>query len=1648
MKVFRQNKLLTAFVAILLVLALMVNVVSVSATGENGSTSNAVYLYDLQIFQGGSIDECVQLCEKAGYIPFRENLNEGAIEKVRFGFNRTAPCVMIGYKTTEDKSMAVTDLSMLRMNTGYKIQDYQTIASAMLARNQGVAESMAAAAAELAVNYEKGSPAAHRAIEILDILYVEDLEVYTYENSISRTDNSISTSILLQKSETVRSMLDKMGTDYNEREPFGEYILNGKADSDFFAKLMSFGSLSIINSINSIFAAGLPEYLNCYNDDTGEYETNIWASRIADSDLAALWSKGLTFDELRELDKLYMDRTKTLVPVLQSFATMYLNAKARNDSITLPDYEAENIDDVVQNLNNVNENDLDWIYLSTYETLSQYPYDSRRTLADWFVEMGRKTYIDEKDYRELYVLADILTAGQCHVLSASGLPVLAGNMLQTEAALAKTDELLGEMKNTFKTMTGYEKCCLSIWDGIDINLYSGSIAMTDKAVRDRAAQTVIDRESEEEFRLEQKNIRNLYFTIFSSSISAIGLIFTVLEGIKSIHLLIVSSSLTVAECGSFWAFVSSASSTLGHIGLIIMLAALLIRGIIWLVDVISEELEIPSEQYQEMPTQLIDTKQTGKGSLSVKYYAVWEPYRGRIADLNAYEGNSWNSLYVSHDKMAGSPIMADENGIIFRRQVNDPSLPSGYKAMSIFGNISPDDLNEGVYELKNDETVYLFYHTEKTLGLVENEGEKDNSDNTYIASLKIETGRTAESVKATLTKQGLYVFDLNLGTNDAPSYLGYTLTNSPDAAVKDIRMATLENSAENFRFGEVSYACAGTLASGDSLYYTSSASSGSPIHSGLKKVSSLKDAPEGWEPVVFMSGAPVYYFGGNKFALYFEPDVKYTSGQQYIAGLYFVSSVETDTNLIDFEEEMNGLANVSKDAVSKSLINLINLEERFTSAEGVLSVTGRQKGGFYGNSNLLKGITAHYSPKVNVQNVMHLGYMLTYNPKRAIRDVALYMSTYKNDVRLDTIITRQLLLNLNGVEKTVSGSYAACDNVLTEQFMTMYNSDRSSGNNHAFISKSIAGRYYDSYMPPQQDGFDYAWKQSEIAMKGLYVLGTMADMPPLTPDDIIISKTGVNAVNTDGNIGAVMNDNMKTLGGKSAQDQVFRSIQEFKNPYALGAQNLAMPALSDKKGNGLSAPGDNLYIYLKGSVRKPRYISGINVGAYSKENYLKMSPDTDKDILELVEKVSEDSAWRGALSGASGELIPVNLSVEQKNAWYSKTKSNGCADKVESSDTAYIAVSRTDDVSKAIRGVNMVKSSALKLSYNSDSKILTPANDINIYSKNTPDFHHETGSAAVKGVDGEYFLYTSLNSGAIPGFPITDIVIDDSVYKAGTSTSLMSDKINGPEPYGDSTLKNYIHCRYESNSGAYINKIYIGTGKDLDSAMGNALSQGCPEIAVVDINRESGDALVIGYRSFAADENDLALHKNRRGTASDPLREAIRDIILTTDEPYQNMLIHNNAVYRPVSKTSLNEGVDGSEIYMYACCDNYTRLYNDSLPAEEKLPVPSQYSDLEGAITKVGFAVGDRVPYNTSLEGNGEKSAVSVCWENVLTNNDSRLDLNEGSIKTDKDSLHILDNRMYMFVHRENNRVKRGAEITGGYLDDYETVGAVYKKTS
>ena len=65
-------------------------------------------------------------------------------------------------------------------------------------------------------------------------------------------------------------------------------------------------------------------------------------------------------------------------------------------------------------------------------------------------------------------------------------------------------------------------------------------------------------------------------------------------------------------------------------------------------------------------------------------------------------------------------------------------------------------------------------------------------------------------------------------------------------------------------------------------------------------------------------------------------------------------------------------------------------------------------------------------------------------------------------------------------------------------------------------------------------------------------------------------------------------------------------------------------------------------------------------------------------------------------------------------------------------------------------------------------------------------------------------------------------------------------------------------------------------------------------------------------------------------------------------------------------------------------------------------------------------------------------------WEYVMqANSTNPIDLNYGMIMFDEDYLTD-DNRVTMFVQREDGSVKSGAEITGGFYDEYADIGTLY----
>ena len=1658
-----MKKILRSLIAVVLVFSMVANANPGFLGFAADEPAGTLYVKDVQIFQASTLDECVKLCEEVGYKPYKRNLNDGAVEKVSFGSDVDAPCVMLGYTTTTNVNQAVTDLSLLRMGEGYEMREYQAIAAALLAKNQNYAEGLAAAASDFAENYDKGAPSAVQAYKMLDLMYVDDLEAHSMSSFTVKKGNGTSFTEMLKSSRLINDYL-KGGEDnpykdfdWMEHTPLSEFILEGNADAAFFGKLLSFGTPGIVSAVTSALCTASAEYENYYNPETDRYETVVWAQRIFDSDIRVMISEGLTSDEWRSFDSAYMDTARLIASSIQEFATQYLNAKARGSRIeSLGSTDADDLDGVVDEMNGLTDSDLDGVYIAAYEILNRFRYDDSRMLGDWIVSAGRRSYATEEDYRTLYVLADVLSPAQLIMLKYCGFCTFVNKMLQPDEESPESDEAFRTIIDGLKRLVKKgEEYRVPVWLGVDNALYYGKVAMTSDAIRQSGANAALQ-PTQAEKDAENDALRQKYLAIGSGVISLLSIVANLAIYIKGASLIKAGVTTGVAAAGGFWAFLTSATSFVTKVNLILLAIEIVVTIAIAIYKLVRNELHVPSSEYTDMPSLLFDSKTTPAGVRVVKYNAVMEPYRGRIGDLNAYAGYKWNLIYMTRDEDAGSPIVVPEGEEPFLFKQNDSATPEGYEPLSQFGQSSAADMNSGEYDLRNGEKNFLFYATVRSQS--GNTGESVSAGK-YIGDLKAFTADTVERCKAKITTAaGNYqAFDYNLGTGEEPCYIGYSLTDRESSAVTDIRFFAGEN-ASSITYGGAEYTLSGELPSGGGIYISRSSLVGTPIGAELACIKSPENAPAGWEPIVHFSGTPVKLFGsGNdSFAIYFEPKVKYTEGELYVGGFAFY---QADYAYARYTGDRN--------------------KERKSSVNDMLSVLRWQKGGIAmdpaghkagdaipDTANMTRAdveravnlcsemsfIRSRRGTAIDEVNVpqLYLIYALTYNPYRAIRDVALYSSATANDKGLFTTLSKEILYVQNGVEKKTVGGYAVCDDHFTKSAETVQSSGpvRSS---HAYISTEIWNGYVyapGDDAPARDDGGVYAWENARLSMRGLYVLGPVEGLEPLKAADVVLSPIGSDAKNDDGNIYTRLPEGSFDLLGESAADRVFHSVQDIKYPYNETAQNLSNPAQGMLSDRSVKA-SEPLYMYLAGNVHKPRYISGVTVGTYTEAQFKNENPSADSSTVNYMNALSEDIAWRSALAGSDSGIVPVNLLAPEGEAWNTAIgdEKTGLASAEYAPNCSYIGISRTDDPSRAITGALLVKKEAVQPGSAPITQIVVGGVSSIAASGSAgtgTTYYLVQGSNAVPLKDGEYYLYYSYNPAAVPGVPVTDIDVDGAAFANGMSTVLSSNE-RGKEAklFGNANVENYIHMKYDYTQGSLFTAFYIGTGENPDAAYLDLLAQGAVEAAAVDINLGAGGAVVLGWRTMTVTDEDIALHERSKGKSSDPLREAVRDLILTVDEPYRETLIHNGVVYKPVGKKSFNGGVEGSEIYLYTCTDYDTWAYNLGKPATEQLYCPSMYSDFASPLSRIGLAKGDRVPYNTRLQGTGD-GADLVVWENVLTTYGEKADLNRGALLTTPDGLKLLENRVYLFVHRADNVVKKGAEITGGFVSDTEPVGPMY----
>ena len=1638
----KKKKLARAVICVALVVAMLATELmpKLSIRAEDAN----LYLEDIKIYVGDSEKDAKKYFDSIGYQYLDADLNEAT---------GTGKYVYMGYKPTEDRDKAVTSIRMLPMQSGYQLYDYDELMAYMSAECADAALAMKKASDAFVENYIAGSPKARDAYLGLNMFY------------LGREDN-----ILL-----------------------GDYIVSGRADQAFYTDVLTKASSGAAQSISGLLNIGLAPFENACDEETGELITVPWASLISTNSLWAQYREGLTTDERDELNRIYGDQAYYLFHSIQDFTTNYENALARyefNGGKVETNLDIDNLEEGAEALDEMTPEDGDVMYLAAYELLNSYDFDVETKLGDWFLNLGRQTS-DEVDYFQLFPVLASMGEGLSSIISLTGFlsAVLGlGENEENEEFQKAVNELEGDFGEKGVGI-------IDVFANLD-DLFKGkTFAYTSEAIRKSSAEnrpiSPLEKvEEEEAFMNDQFKKIGLVVGIGTLAVGALLAVAKIGLAITVSALSGATAAATAAACASSatYAFFSSAvfylsgiTSFLGYVSLGILAVSLIVMLCFYLYK--SHVEENKADYQTEKPDFVYDAVEYNGVSGFALYQSALDN-KGNVGDVNAAKQWKWVALCFSTDKGAGSPIVADETGQFFRAVKDDPALQNGYDCIRHFGERGPANFNANCS--RGDQT-YVHYTTEESLSrrapeTVEEPNQPEDPDNPatddpvqpdepvqYIRDIIIAIGKDAqEAMDAIVAHENkYYVLDYNLSpTWGNYTYLGYALTEDPKDAITDLRIAPYAGGPEMrpVMYGDIQYNQIGILGfyvgkgskqgvpAADALFYTKDQNAGSPLTAdSLHPITNREKAEEGWEPVSYFGCDFPYNFntqfgiqnkslvnyvsdygssgshldGFKKVWLYYEPSEKYTSGEKYLSGMFFAGGYYDVVYSFNVED-----GTFMFDPYDNRFLSIVDSLPRCEIASDVdLAYASRLSAG--GNSSADIHLCLYYT--------------WTYNPKRAVTNLAIFQGdTFASSLPYALAkpagnVSCNYVAAINWQQQYMQTFGTSPDEVI--RFVAPQNTYMNHGSmvlNSLFFGELLNGKYTVT----KPEGVDITYEKMRYLPTGLYVCGYAKGLQPLTLDDVILlsDESSVKQTIDGGRVNYEINS--KTLAGTDPEaGKSFRPISEMKNPNSTTLFNLSYPS-------SIKCKTKPLYLFLRGQQEtKKQYIASLSVGSFSREQYKETKPKASDDELEAVDGMVNLQAMVGAFAGCTDEMKVYNFALEdQSEAWYHKQKDGmGSSDAPKNRPAAYIGVSRTDSATDAIKGVILYKSKAAQA-----------PNTIEIEKVS----YTCAGTSAPIYMKGEkYFLYYTKNSGAIPGAPIRDLVIDDLPMLDGTATNLC---VNEGETriYGNTKQTNYIHLICDQTNPDFYNKLYIGQGADEKEAQLDLLAQGCVQYVKINLNKMvKGNVILLGYRQGRYDWekiNTLGSDEEKQAEIVKQQKDAVYDIVVTKDEPFHpEGVISKGVYYSPVSSVSLNAGCPyGSELYMYIATPYYSESYNKKNNAST-LPPETVFSSY---IKRLAFAENERVPYTKLLvDDPAYKKAVEAAaamsnavleylpWEYVLQIGDTGpIDLNDGAVYCNRG--YCEENRLHMFVQRSDGSVKPAGEITGGFVENTYAVGDLYIK--
>lgn len=1537
------------------------------------------YVEKIKIYENVSLSEARNLANKDGYKLLEKDLNVG---------NKS---VYLAYKSTNDESLGITEIAMLEMNVDYQMSNFQTLINAKIRELYPKAQMLERASIEFAQKYKLGSYDAQYAYNMLDLLYIDELNM-----------------------------------------TLAQAIIENKANADLFNKILVRSTSGFSAAITHALTIGI-----------SDFENDNWAMRVKDTITKNVDNiKGTK----TEFDIEFSQLADDIVRPIQSFASNYRKAEARefyNEGIALNENEfvsctnVEEAVDIICDRNSVKEDDADIIYLVSYAILNQYDYDEDTKLGDYIIWAGEQSYDTAESLRVLYPIVEAMTLSQAEMLSVSDFALFATYLQNNEEIIKSDESAFTELKNSIKeynrvagkyvgsTETYIESVsknqnAISIWAGVNQAIYDQEVAITDDAIRYNTAGSNYAAFTKDTSLQSYLDRIEVYFNIFQYSagiLTGVAHIVAMFAGYFSLY----SAAMAAFALGGAYAILGVLAMTFFVIEIIAIVALIVWLVVEFIAWIWPEDEKDDVGEYTAIPSKVFDIKDIsydGEVHTSYVMYECAYNQKNKCADLNADKGKRWNALYYTNSKLVGNAIRVSELEEMFIVQYGSYSKTDGYTSVTSLGSHSIANINANT----NKQAIYLLYRNRTNTNNTKlNEGVSEGDDETmYLETIKLYSSDSETAAKALFKKEvnkGYILVDYNMarGGSKTYTYLAYKLTKNKDEALTDIRVCNAyspdEGSGATLQIGTSTYGLAGNLYNGSSLWITSSKTAGTPIIGAPEFLTDMSKAKTGWEPVNLASGGLAYNFYqgkktdtgvysvvekkfNEKIFLYFNPSVKFTEGTKYIGGIAFF---EHDSWWDDKEKYLNKYL---KDT-GYTLINKTNI--------GCLQHT-------------------FYKTAKSPFSVDHIGnymaYTTTYNPYRAIYDIGFYEGT---------ATTKALNAYFTTIENNQSVAYNSVATYMTglgESMSWIDYPDSTSGSgyvrtmntNNAFLSATLGNAGAVCKATVWTKDPRYSFDCYNMFLKGMYVkghCGELNNMGEYVPVELESEKP------------LVLDDLF--LSNKKTSMAGYYPLRNMLDRYDRTEINIAAHSDIDKYGFDKSLKKQyyysgegkeySAYLYIrKNYEERPRYVSSISVYSFTMPE-LTGDKDTKKALKQAYLNAAEDTCRYNILAYINAEMIDMNVALKKKDRWtsqeetyhtvlkgikddYDIAKQNSSNDKV-----TYVGVSRTNNASEAIRGI-------IKYKPSNKEEMNNPPSTITIGKAK-----YICAGDKISGVDGDYYIYYTTNKGVNPCEPITNFFIDEELLVNKSTTALTytnQDTASGiAVGKGVTSDTMYYHCSYDTTRPNAINKLYIAVGKNEKEAKASLLNQGCFSYIPLCLNSNAGGKTIyLGYEKYYVEHIVRESYKTEakyKKAYNNEYFDAIKDIIVTIGEPYQDSIVHNNMTYYPVSNVNLNEGTYyGREIYMY-----YTR---------------DMSLDKSMIVSALGAALFDRVP----------ESTVTYTWEKLLTTNGKKANLNDGCISLSDD--HISENAIYLFLHRYGNVIKAGAEITGGYTTESEKYGKFYYK--